>query len=133
VGAGFSIVQRRWLAIYPLAWMGTATLLLFRHIPVWYHQQLLITVPAALLAAMAVGETILWIYQAVRLRRFSVLPAILSVISLAIFAWVCVMEAPIAYHQFSTKPAFLETNLKLSDDKIEFLWLMNDYAHRPIG
>lgn len=128
VGAGFSIVGRRWLAIYPLAWMGTATLLLFRHIPVWYHQQLLVTVPAALLAAMAVGESMHWIYRAVRSRRFSVMPAILSIISLTIFAWVWMMEAPISYDQFRTKPSLWETDLKLRREKIEFLWLMNDYA-----
>jgi 4-amino-4-deoxy-L-arabinose transferase-like glycosyltransferase len=128
VGAGFSIAQRRWLALYPFAWMGTAATLLFRHIPVWYHQQLLVTIPAALLAAMAVGETINWIYQAVRLRRFSGVPAILAIISIMIFARVWMTEAPISYNQFKTKPSFREVDLKLSREKIEFLWLMNDYA-----
>jgi hypothetical protein len=108
--------------------MGTATILLIRHIPVWYHQQLLVTLPAALLAAMAVGETILWIYQAVRLRHLSALPAILSIISLMIFARVWMTEAPISYNQFRTKPSLGEVDLKLSREKIEFLWLMNDYA-----
>ena len=56
IGVVFVLRQRRWLAMYPLAWMLAAYLLLKWNSPVWYHHQLLITIPAVMLAAGAVGE-----------------------------------------------------------------------------
>ncbi len=56
IGVIFALRQRRWLAMYPLAWMLAAYLLLKWNSPVWYHHQLLVTMPAVMLAAGAVGE-----------------------------------------------------------------------------
>src|SRR3990170_2927205 len=56
VGTLFSLQAKRWLVLYPLAWMVAAYGLLYFHSPVWDHHQLLVTIPAALLAASAVVE-----------------------------------------------------------------------------
>ncbi len=58
VGALMALWQRRWLAFYPLGWMVAAYLLIKWNYPVWYHHQLLITVPAVMVAAGAAGEVL---------------------------------------------------------------------------
>ena len=47
---------KRWLMLYPLAWMIVAYLTLLVYQPVWWHHQLLVTIPAAMLAGGAFGE-----------------------------------------------------------------------------
>lgn len=46
--------QRRWPELLPLAWLGTVTIALFRHKPIWWHHQLLISIPLTWLAAYGV-------------------------------------------------------------------------------
>jgi 4-amino-4-deoxy-L-arabinose transferase-like glycosyltransferase len=66
-GVVFVLQQRRWLMLYPLAWMLSSVVELLALKPVWYHHQLLITIPAAIFAAVAAGETFHAILD--RLRR----------------------------------------------------------------
>lgn len=66
VGAAFTIVQRRGLMLYPLAWMVCAMVILLNLRPVWFHHQMLVTLPAAMLAAGAVAETLHLIPRAIR-------------------------------------------------------------------
>lgn len=54
IGLGFSIVKRKWLALYPAAWAIIAYLSLLNHNPIWWHHQMLVTIPAALLSAYGV-------------------------------------------------------------------------------
>lgn len=55
-GAVLALLRRQWLALYPLGWAVLAYALLLWHSPVFYHHQLLITVPAAMLAAIGLSE-----------------------------------------------------------------------------
>lgn len=56
VGVIMAIRSRRWLSMYLLAWVVFAYILLNMVAPVWYHQQMLLTIPAAALGAAAAGE-----------------------------------------------------------------------------
>lgn len=56
VGTVLMVRSKRWLYLYPLAWMVSAYLLLSQHTPVWDHQQLLVTIPAAMLGGVAFYE-----------------------------------------------------------------------------
>ena len=55
VGFIYSLAQKKWLIFYPAGWALTAFIVLLFHAPVWYHHQMLVTIPAAILAAAAVG------------------------------------------------------------------------------
>ncbi len=55
-GALLALLRRQWLALYPLGWAVLAYILLLWHAPVFYHHQLLITVPAAMLAAIGIDQ-----------------------------------------------------------------------------
>ncbi|NEP73880.1 MAG: glycosyltransferase family 39 protein [Okeania sp. SIO2G4] len=46
-------VRHRWEGIFPVAWLGTGTLLLLNHRPVWPHHYCLIAIPMAWLTAYA--------------------------------------------------------------------------------
>ena len=50
-GGGLAWSKRDGCALYPALWGVSAALLLAFHRPVWFHQQLLVSIPAALLAA----------------------------------------------------------------------------------
>jgi hypothetical protein len=49
---------RRWTAMVLPAWLLAGYLLLNANAATWYHHQLLVTVPAAILAAIALGEAL---------------------------------------------------------------------------
>lgn len=66
LGVGYAIRQRRWLMFYPIGWMAGASVILLFLRPVWFHHQLLITLPAALLAGGAAAESIFLLYRAIR-------------------------------------------------------------------
>jgi len=56
LGAIFAYQKKMWGFLYPLAWMLIAYILLLNHTPVWDHQQLLVTIPATMLASFAVTD-----------------------------------------------------------------------------
>jgi 4-amino-4-deoxy-L-arabinose transferase-like glycosyltransferase len=51
IGLGYSIAQRKWLALYPAAWAIIAYISLVNHNPIWWHHHVLVTIPSALLAS----------------------------------------------------------------------------------
>ncbi len=70
LGAIVAIYRRNWLSFYPLAWAGVAYIMFSFYSPVFYHHQLLVTVPLTMLAAAAVGDGILSLVRAVRSSQF---------------------------------------------------------------
>jgi hypothetical protein len=62
-GALVCIFKRNWLLLYPLAWSSVIYILLNFHSPVFYHHQLLVTIPVAILGAAGTGEGIKSIFN----------------------------------------------------------------------
>jgi hypothetical protein len=56
VGAALAAFQKKWTTLYLAAWCAAAYLVLVFHVPVFYHHQHLITIPAAMLAGIPLGE-----------------------------------------------------------------------------
>ena len=83
---GMAIAYRRqqWQIFYFVAWLLTAYLLFQQHRPVWYHQMLILHIPAIIVAGYAMGEIVAKIR--VRGLRFVFKQRItLVLISVAIF------------------------------------------------
>jgi len=80
LGSLVAIHYKRWLILYPIAWLVTAFMLLSRHVPVWYHHQPLVTIPAAMLAACAVGEFVRWIPRLYHSRHLLTIQGLICVI-----------------------------------------------------
>jgi len=58
IGAGISLYRRAWTSLYLAAWVVLAGALLAVNKPVWYHQQLLVAVPASVLAGVGLVEPV---------------------------------------------------------------------------
>jgi 4-amino-4-deoxy-L-arabinose transferase-like glycosyltransferase len=126
-GALFSIYKRNWLTLYPLAWAALAYTLFSFYSPVFYHHQLLITIPIAMLAAAVVGDGIL---SLIRLRRPSDLVhlrALFGIIALIGFAWVSIHYVPVLDKELMNRPRLTGFNLRATPGKLKVLRTMNEY------
>jgi len=85
VGTVFAIQEGKWISLYLAGWSGLAYLTLFRHTPIWEHHQLLITIPAAMLAAVAIYKFFSLIVQLVRANLELNLTNLLLAVSLVAF------------------------------------------------
>lgn len=56
IGVGISIHRKVWTSLYYAAWVVLAGVLLAVNTPVWYHQQLLVAIPASVLAGIGLVE-----------------------------------------------------------------------------
>jgi hypothetical protein len=136
LGAVNVILSRRWLGLYALAWMGTAYLLLFRHVPVWSHQQLLITIPAAILAAGAAGEALssLWSLPSYWIKARSLpLKSLnrttwLNLASMGLFLLVLANRGPATLSAFNSSPAFKVPEFRATSSEVKFLRYLRQYA-----
>jgi 4-amino-4-deoxy-L-arabinose transferase-like glycosyltransferase len=70
IGVIMAVRSRRWLSMYLLAWAIFAYILLNLVAPVWYHQQMLLTIPTAGLCAAAAGEVVNQIIRWWQSRKF---------------------------------------------------------------
>ncbi len=128
LGALLSIYKRNWLTLYPLAWSLLAYILFSFYSPVFYHHQLLITVPAAMMAAAFVGEGL---YSLVRLRRASDLLRLqnaLGVVALIGFVWVFLQYLPVLDKELSDSPRLSGFSLRATSGKLKVIDAMNEYA-----
>lgn len=127
-GALVSIYRRNWLTLYPLAWAILAYTLFSFYSPVFYHHQLLITIPIAMMAAASIGDGI---HSLTRLRHPSDLPrlqTLLGVIAVIGFALVSTHYVPVLDKQLMNAPRLSGFNLKATPGKLRVLHTMNKYV-----
>ena len=70
IGSFLVIQNRRWTGVYLMAWASVSYLLLSQHSPIWYHHQLLVTIPIAVLCGIAVGEMVVTLSDLTRRSQF---------------------------------------------------------------
>ena len=131
LGVGFSVRSKRWLSLYLIAWAGAAYLLLLLHSPVWYHHQLLITVPAAMLGGIAFVEGGLLFLRALQSRKLFSLNTLIAAITLVSFASVLFTQIMDERH-FRPSPRFganlKETSLQVTRVFAEMYLEAHKYA-----
>ena len=129
-GTLVSIYRRNWLSLYPLAWSAVAYILFSFYSPVFYHHQLLITIPAAMLAAAAIGDgilTLLRIRQPSELIRFQTL---LGAASLIGFVLAARQYAPGLDQQLMDSPRISDISLRATPGKLKVIRTMNEYIEQ---
>ena len=130
--AGLGVIQavifKRWQALYPTAWMLTAFVLLYNHKPVWSHQQLLVTIPAAILAAGAAGEAIGRLVDLLRSRSRVRALDFVHLASLLVFAAVLWTRLPVTLAEFNTTVAFRSPPLREASTEVAILNKIREYA-----
>ncbi len=128
VGGIFAVYKRHWMMFYPLAWAVVAYIFLSFYKPVSYHHQLLVTVPAAMLAAAFVAEmlqALTRIHQPTALFRPQ---ALLGIVSILGFGWVLFQYAPIVQGQLLPSPQFSGFSLTATAGKIKVINDMQKYS-----
>ena len=128
LGAAITVYRRNWLGLYPVAWAATAYALFNVYSPVWYHHQLMITIPVALLAAVAISESI---HSLARVRAFSDLrrpQSLLGAGILLVVIWAGIYYAPTLDQQLLDKPRIYDFNIRATRGKLKILQAMQDYA-----
>jgi predicted membrane-bound mannosyltransferase len=127
IGSYYSIRKRSYMAIYLLAWIFAGLILLTQLEPLWYHHKLLITIPAGILAAIAVGEGVESIMHegslTVRLRN--ILPLAASTVALIAFLAI---QLPSAVNEYNPNlPNFIPPTTPATQLQ-EMLAIISDYA-----
>jgi 4-amino-4-deoxy-L-arabinose transferase-like glycosyltransferase len=130
LGVILAIYRRNWLALYPLAWAGLAYLLFTVYSPVFYHHQLLITIPAALLAAGAVGEGILSLLRRRGGGDILRLEVLLGVAALLVFIWAAVQYVPVLDRELMNRPRLTDFTLRATSGKLKVLRTMDANIHQ---
>jgi 4-amino-4-deoxy-L-arabinose transferase-like glycosyltransferase len=128
LGVWYSLLRKRWLSLYIVAWMGMAYLLLFRHVPAWSHQQLLITIPAAILAAAAFGEGLKGAYARLRQPIRVTWGDSTHLLSIAIFLYILVTSAPATLSEFSPYPIFQNPGITTTSAEAQTLKEIRRYT-----
>ncbi len=130
IGGYFLIKKRRWLGLYPLVWMITGYLLLSQHRPVWFHQHLLVSLPAAILAGIALGEVLQIIPELVRQRAFVNVSSLVTAVTLTGMIAIFVIQIPPNLAALKPRPSITNLGLRMSPNEIKFLHIMEEYAPR---
>ena len=128
LGSLFVILERRWVSFYLIAWIAVAYALLSFQVPVWYHHQLLVTVPAALMAAIAAGEGLRLLPQVFRSRAFLSMNALFVLSSLAGFITALVVRIPLALPDFYRPLVFVTQAAHAPWAEQMFLTKMSNHA-----
>jgi hypothetical protein len=108
--------------------MAGAYFLLLRHAPVWYHHQLLVTVPAAMLGGVAVGEGLRWILEATRHHSLLRFRNLIALLALASFALVLYDQIPDVSRRLRFGANLVDGPLQASDLLEEVYQYVNQYA-----
>jgi 4-amino-4-deoxy-L-arabinose transferase-like glycosyltransferase len=127
VGAVFSMYRRNWLVLYPLAWAALAYVLFSFYSPVFYHHQLLITIPFTMLAAAGAGDGIL---DLVRLRYLTDLARFrtwLGAGALIGFVLVSLHYLPTLDRDLMNSPRLTDFSLRATSGKLRVLRTMDEY------
>ncbi len=126
LGGIAALRSKSWTAMYLVAWVGIGFISLYVNVPFWHHQQLLVTIPAAILAAVAIGEGLSWLQKSLQLRNG-------LGIAIGVFIWVLA----VIFMATSLPPAVQQLDLKLPNlrarpveisEEEEILALMEEYA-----
>jgi 4-amino-4-deoxy-L-arabinose transferase-like glycosyltransferase len=127
LGAVVAVYRRNWLSLYPLVWAAVAYVMFSFYSPVFYHHQLLITVPLAMLAAAAVGDGILSLVRAVRSSQVFRWETLFGVLATAGFVLVLTYYAPVVGKELLNQPRFRASSLDATSGKLRVIDKMNEY------
>ncbi|HSL45224.1 MAG TPA: glycosyltransferase family 39 protein [Anaerolineales bacterium] len=128
IGALISLYRRNWLTLYPLAWAILAYILFSFHAPVFYHHQLLITVPAAMLAAAGTADGLQALLDMKKLSHIARPRTLLGIGALIAFLWVSTVYIPVLDKQLMNRPRLTGFNIKATPGKLKVLRTMNEYV-----
>lgn len=128
LGTAMTIYRRKWLRLYPFAWAVVAYGLFSVYSPVFYHHQLLITVPMAMMAAAGIGDGISSLWSLRRPSDLARFQTVLGIIILAGFIWTSTMYARELDRELLNSPRVRNAELEATAGKLKVLNLLNEHV-----
>ncbi len=128
LGAVLAIYRRNWLSLYPIAWAILAYISFSFYSPVFYHHQLLVTIPAAMLAAAAVGEGVNFLLRIRQLSDFVRLKTLAGAVAVIGLVLVSIHYFPVLDRELMNRPRLTDFTLRATPGKLKVLRTMNEYA-----
>ena len=126
-GVFFITYKHNWLTFYPFSWAILAYALLSIYSPVLYHHQLLITIPAAIIAAAGVSEGIHYILDSRRLPDLFRFETLIGIAALISFVLIVINYVPILNESLRDEPKINGFALQGTAGKIKVINTMNEY------
>jgi hypothetical protein len=137
IGVLYVSLKKHWLTLYLIAWAACAYIILIFQIPVWFHHQLLVTIPLAALSAIAVGESINAFQNSTIRKNFFKLNTALACATLIAISILLIVRVPIIYEEFTENVYYLERErmfmVRMVNHAPETEWVITDtpmYAFR---
>ncbi len=121
---------RRWTGLYLVSWALASYLLLAKHAPIWYHHELLVTIPIAALCGIAIGEFLIDARDLFRNSQLADSPgALLGIIALFI-SYLFIARVPSVFRELDPQlPNLYPPEVKAKDiPTYKVLELMREYA-----
>jgi hypothetical protein len=128
LGVFMAIVNRKWLMMYPLAWAALAYVLFSIYSPVFYHHQLLITIPMVMLAAFGLGDGISSLLRIRQVSNVVSVQNVLGTLAVAGLIWTATTYVPILNDELMNNPRLTDFNLRATPGKLAILRTMDAYA-----
>jgi 4-amino-4-deoxy-L-arabinose transferase-like glycosyltransferase len=128
LGAVFSLYRRNWLILYPIGWAALAYTLFSFYSPVFYHHQLLITIPVTMMAAAGVGEGILLLSRLrfssefIRIQTLMGAGAVIGFVHVSFHYW------PALDRDLMNRPRFTDFSLRATSGKLRVIRTMDEYV-----
>jgi len=126
LGVVMAFRQRRIWMLYPIIWMISACGILSFYQPIWSHHQMLITIPAALLAGGAAAEGIGWLARLLKSGWQANLTSGLSALALGLTLLVLIVRSPVVIELFQEKSSISSTPRAAYEDRV--MRRINQYA-----
>jgi len=127
-GALVSLYRRIWLTLYLGGWAILAYTLFSFYSPVYYHHQLLVTIPMVMMAAAAVGDGIHSLIQLSQPSDFLRLQTLFGFVAIIGFVLVSTHYVPILDKELMNRPRISGFNLKATPGKLRVLRTMREYV-----
>ncbi len=129
LGGIAALRSRSWTAMYLVAWVAIGAISLFINVPFWHHQQLLVTVPAAILAGIAIGDGLSRLQKILQLRERDLVGIVMGIFPWTLAVIFAFYRLPSTVQQFDLElPNLRAQPVEVSEDE-EILALMAEYAH----
>ena len=129
IGSLYALMGKKWHALYLIAWLvvGYAFLALVV-VPAWFHHQLLITIPAAMLGGIAIGAALRDLVDRVRGSRLAKLASLPALLVVLLTVYFLVERVPPTANNFHANlPNFRSPDLS-EDVDFEIVAIIGDYA-----
>ncbi len=121
--------SKSWHALYPVAWVLAGSALLLWNAPFWYHHQLLITIPSAIIGALAVGDALRDVRDRIRSSSSWQPMTALSLAILVIFGFLVFQRVPLTLDNFRLDFPNLRNLDPMDQTDYEIVGLIRRYAN----